>query len=60
MRANEFIVEAESPAQVGGNQNSPIPGTPPDLQPQPDPVKVRKKKRDAQKMEKWIKNTSHP
>jgi hypothetical protein len=60
MRAKEFIIEAENPMYIGGNQNSPIPGTPPDLQPQPDPVQVRKKKRNEKKMEKWIKNTSRP
>lgn len=60
MRSFEFILEAENPNQIGANQNSPIPGTPPDLQPHPDPKTVRRKKKQEQKMEKWLNNSIDP
>jgi hypothetical protein len=52
------ILEAENPNQVGGNQNSPIPGTPPDLMPQPDPREVRMSKKKADKMRRWLKHSN--
>lgn len=60
MRAVEFILEAENPLYVGGNQNSPIPGTPESMRPKPSAAEIKKKRKQELEMEKWVKQTKNP